>query len=138
GELESIGDCAKNISERTILLTEQDVIPVPRELELMGKKTEAMLRKALDSFINNDANSARTVRADDDEVDDLNRIIHEAMLRDIQSDPVHVQAKFAMAGVAQQLERIADIATAIGECVLYLLEGEIKRHQKLRSRMQNQ
>ena len=128
GDLERIADLAVNIAERASSLAEYPDLPVPEKIEKMVGLATAMVRDALDAFVDLDADLARAVCLRDDDVDDLNRdVIHELYtVMQTKSDVVEAALHFFSA--SRQVERIADHATNIAEDVIYLVEGEIARH----------
>src|SRR5690348_15948129 len=57
-DLERIGDLAVNIAERAIQLANEEPIDVPFDFVGMAEKVRAMLKKALDAMVNQDARQA--------------------------------------------------------------------------------
>lgn len=128
-DLERVGDLAVNIAERAILLSKVVAPDIPLDFLGMASKTEKMLRDSLDALVNFDAELARNVRIADDEVDTMNRDMYEQIKVALRKEPNHVAALVHFLSAARHLERIADLATNIAEDVLYLIEGDIVRHQ---------
>jgi phosphate transport system protein len=128
-DLERVGDLAANIAERAADMTLLDTIPIPRELELMSEAAARMIRESLESFVRQDAELARKVLADDDEIDSFHRRIFESMIATMRAEPDRVEACLLMISVSRYLERIADHATNIAEDAYYLVKGEIIRHK---------
>jgi phosphate transport system protein len=127
-DLERIGDLAVNIAERASYLALNPPAAVEFEYHEMMKKTEAMLRKSLDSLINMNIELAREVCAADDEVDEMERQIVLQVQEAIRKHPDQVDRLLHHMFVARHLERIADHATNIAEDVIYMVGGEIVRH----------
>jgi phosphate transport system protein len=75
-----------------------------------------------------DAQLARNVCEMDDEVDDINRQMYVEMQEVMKKDPSTVERAISILSVSRHLERIADLATNIAEDVIFLVEGEIVRH----------
>jgi phosphate transport system protein len=128
-ELERIGDLASNIAERALQLVDEHPVTVPHGFAVMADRTGAILEKALDSLVRQDAVLARHVMADDDEIDRLYASLLEELKSIIRADLDHLDAIVLLFNVARYLERLADHATNIAEDVLYMVEGEIYRHQ---------
>jgi phosphate transport system protein len=128
-ELERIGDLGSNIAERALQLVDEHPVPVPQGFAVMADRTGAILKKALDALVRQDAVVARLVLAADDEVDLLYRDLIEELKGIIRADPAHLDAIVLLFSVARYLERLADHATNIAEDVLFMVEGEICRHQ---------
>jgi phosphate transport system protein len=128
-EIERIGDLAANIAERAEQLSAEYPVPVPHDLAVMADRVRAIIEKVLDALVRQDAVLARVVLAADDEIDDLYERILEQLKEQIRQDPEHLDAAVLLFSVARYLERLADHATNIGEDVLYMVEGDIQRHQ---------
>ncbi len=128
-DLERIADIAANIAKRTIEMASMPPVPPPENFDVMAQRTRTMLREAILSLVRRDPELAQHVCAEDDEVDDLNRMILAQLERRIQSEPQHVPALLRWVSSVRNLERIADGATNVAEDVIYLEEGEIIRHR---------
>jgi phosphate transport system protein len=128
-ELERMADLAEDIAERAEHLAKLPPAPLPAKLQRMTDVTTSMVRQSLDAFVRLDARLARTVCRLDDEVDRLNRMIIDELIRLMQSSPEMVEPALSLFSATRHLERIADHATNIAEDVVYLVEGEIIRHR---------
>jgi phosphate transport system protein len=127
-DLERIGDLAVHIAERGLFLCGQPPVEIPSRLGEMADKTEAMLRKVLDAFVNLNATAAREVCADDREIDGINRDIMGQVKAAVTRDPASFELALQVLHISRHLERIADHATNIAEDLIYLVEGRIVRH----------
>jgi phosphate transport system protein len=127
-DLERMGDLAVGIAERAMALSSPPFIGVPEQLGHMTHATANMVRKALDSFVQMDAEAARTVVRLDDEVDADNDRIIDWLTGEMKKSTDLVEAGISLFSAVRHLERIADHATNIAEDVIYLVEGEIVRH----------
>ena len=129
-DLERIADLAVSIANRALAIADTDGVTVPPGLREMGEKVKTVLRKSLESLVNLDLDLARGVLSSDDEIDDLNRGLHEALQAAIRAEPKKLEGLLSLISVSRNLERIGDHATNIAEDVIYLVEGEIVRHSK--------
>lgn len=128
-DLERIGDLAVNVCERTMALQGQPRPAVADKISRMGDLAQAMIREAIDAFVNRDADRARRVFARDQEVDDLYREITENVQVTMHDEPDYVQRGVHLGAVAKFLERIADHGTNLAELVIFLVEGKDVRHK---------
>ena len=112
-------------------------MPVPGSFAVMADRTGTILEKALDALVRQDAVTARQVLAADDEIDALYAELIEELKDVIRADLEHLDAIVLLFSVARYLERLADHATNIAEDVLYMVEGEIQRHQPAAGRAGN-
>ena len=132
-DLERIGDHAKSIAEQAKYLAGEGQVDVlPLDLQGMSTRAEQMLRKALDAVVNIDVELAREVRVQDDEVDIMHAGMYGRALELIRANPDQAEQMIHFVNISRQLERIADHACNIAKDVLYITEGEIPRHGRLR------
>lgn len=128
-DLERMGDLAVNISERALYLTTKARMAPPFNLSGMGTDVQSMVKKSLDSLVNEDAQLARRVTAHDDVIDNMNRDNYASAIAEMKKDSHRIARLMHFVSVSSQLERIADLATNIAEDVIYLVEGNIIRHK---------
>jgi len=127
-DLERIGDLAVHIAERALFLCNQPRITIPVRLEQMADKSQGLLKKVLDAFVNLDESAARDVCAADSEIDDMNQEIFQQVKEAIMRNPQLFESLLQIMHISRHLERIADHATNIAEDLIYLIEGRIVRH----------
>ncbi len=129
GDLERIGDQSVNIAERGHDLLDRPRADLPVNMRQMGELTEKMIRFSLQSLLDGDANMAKSVLTMDDDVDQMNRDVHKAMIAMIQQHPEWTEQALSTIIIARNLERIADHATNIAEDVIFWVRGADVRHQ---------
>jgi phosphate transport system protein len=127
-DLERIGDLAADIAERAKHLAENPAIETPFNCDDMSQKTQAMLQRSLDAFVNLDFDKAKDVCARDDAVDAIHSEMYDRIKVATREHPEHIDLLTSYLSVSRYLERIADHATNIAEDVMYLIEGNIVRH----------
>jgi len=128
-DLERIADLAVNIAERAAFLAAQPKVRVPADLSVMSEKVKIAVKKCLDAFVNMDAALAKEVIQMDDEIDALNRNMYKMAETEMAEKTERIACLIHLLSVSRYLERIADHATNIAEDVIYMIEGEIVRHQ---------
>ena len=132
-DLERIGDHAKNIAEQAIALAEEAAVDrVPYDLRTMSQNVSTMLHDALDALVSLDVDKARSVRRLDDSVDTINAQMYDKVIAEMRREPHHMEQLVHFMSISKQLERIADHCCNIAKDVLYMAEGEILRHMRLR------
>src|ERR1700722_18330904 len=119
-DLERVGDQAVSISDRVRDLQ----VDIPR----MASLASAMVRKALQGFIEADAEMATTVLTMDDSVDKLNDAAFFALSNLIKEQPHHTPQALHALMIARNLERVGDHATNIAEDVIFWVRGADVRH----------
>jgi len=129
-DLERVGDHAVNIAEGALRLIEEGVQITPSpELEDMVRRSRAMLSDALDAFIRGDGALGREVCKADDAVDALHNSVFRILLTHMMEDARKITPSLELLLVSRNLERVADLATNIGEDAVFLAEGkQIKHH----------
>ena len=127
-QLERIGDLAVNIAQTAALLASESPLNVPDDYYIMAAKAENMLKKSIDSFVNEDEALATQVLAEDDEVDMMKHKLHRDFEDRVNVELERRKALTHLFLVSRHLERIADHSTNIAEDVIYMVTGEIVRH----------
>ncbi|CAN5313292.1 phosphate signaling complex protein PhoU [soil metagenome] len=127
-DLERVGDHAVNIAQCAVRLAEGSPVAVVPELDRMANVATRMLRDAIGAFIDGDADLARAVCLRDDEVDRLNDSVFRIMLTVMEEKPSVITSALQMMLVSRNLERVADLATNLGEDVIYIVEARTIKH----------
>jgi phosphate transport system protein len=91
----------------------------------------AMVRKALQAFIEGDAEMAQSVLMLDDQVDDMNRDAFRALGDLIKDKPELAPQALNALIISRNLERVGDHATNIAEDVIFWVRGADVRHHSL-------
>lgn len=124
GELERVGDLAKNIAKRSLILNQSEPIQVIKSVERMGKISVAHLKQVLDAYANNDVQTAVTVWHSDDNIDAHYNSLFRELLTYMIEDPRTISSCAHLLFVAKNLERIGDHSTNIAEYIHFLVKGE--------------
>ena len=129
-DLERVGDHAVNIAQCTLRLLDVPVALAPGlEIDEMAKRARGMLGDAIDAFIRADGALGRAVCKRDDEVDALEESTFRILLTHMMESAATISPGLQLLLVSRNLERVADLATNIGEDAVYLAEGkQIKHH----------
>jgi phosphate transport system protein len=128
-DLERMGDLARNIAKRVAFIAKAEPIDVPIDFRGMATQAQHMVKQSLDALVNADAQLARQVRIEDDGVDEARQRIRQQVLQGIRRSPEKTEYLLKLNSVSKHLERLADMATNVAEDVIYMVEGEIVRHQ---------
>lgn len=123
GELERIGDLAKNIAKRALVLNREPPIRLTQSLARMGRAVLGQLKAVLDAFSDRNAESAETVWRNDDEIDELYNSLFRELLTYMIEDPRTIGLCTHLLFVAKNLERTGDHATNIAETVYQMVTG---------------
>jgi phosphate transport system protein len=128
GDLERVGDEATTISRRAMELNREPQLKHADVIPHMADTGMAMLKDALDAFVNRDAAKARGVVPRDKEVDRMNKQFHRDLETFMMERTDAIHQCLSLMVVSKSLERVADHATNIAEEVVYLYEAHDIRH----------
>jgi phosphate transport system protein len=104
-------------------------IDLPVDFAAMGEFAGRMIRSAVQALLDGDAALAESVRSMDDEIDRMNRLAHDDLLKVIQEKPQFTQQAMKGILISKNLERIADHASNIATDVIFWVRGADVRHQ---------
>lgn len=124
GDLERIGDYAKNMARRVHALAgASGVKGAGAALRRHAHAVAAMLDDALRAFVAEDVALAEAVLAQDVEVDDMTSALFREFVTHMMEDPRNITACLHYAFIAKNTERMGDLVTDIVEQVLFLVTG---------------
>ena len=127
-DLERVGDQAVNIANRVKDLGTLQSTDIPVDIPKLAQLSSAMVRKALQSFIEADPEMARSVLTLDDQVDDMNRNAYHFLTKYLQDHPECASQALNALVISRNLERVGDHATNIAEDVIFWVRGDDVRH----------
>lgn len=128
-DLERISDLAVNICERTIILGDNGKFIPHADIKTMATSVQAMVRNAIDAFVERDIDRANLVISDDDKVDDAFHRVCLSATELMRTDESNVEQGIHIISIAKHLERMGDHATNIAEQIVFLVRGKDIRHQ---------
>ena len=124
-ELERMGDYAKGIGIINVRMGDQTLLKPLVDIPRMAQKGADMLRRALLAFVNEDAETARGIPAEDDDVDALYDQIYRELMTYIMADPKNIERANWLLWIAHNLERFSDRVTNICERTIFIVTGEL-------------
>lgn len=130
-DVERVGDAASTISERVRDLQAFSTVDLPVDIPRIAGLAIDMVRRALQSFIEGDAERAQVVLSLDDAVDKLNESSYFALLNVMREQPHFAPQALNALVISRSLERVADHATNIAEDVIFWVKGADVRHHML-------
>jgi phosphate transport system protein len=125
GDLERVGDLAKNIAKRSIKIGVE--ARAPRSivgLRHMNEVATELMKDVLDAYAQRDVERARAVWERDVELDALEDSVFRDLLTHMMEDPRNISFCAHLLFCSKNIERIGDHATNIAETVFYLATGE--------------
>ncbi|MGY2046776.1 phosphate signaling complex protein PhoU [Methylobacterium sp. JK268] len=125
GDLERIGDLAKNIAKRVVAISDQ---PQPQKVVVgvqhMSDLVQEQLKDVLDAYATQDTAAALDVWARDGGIDALYTSLFRELLTYMMEDPRNISFCTHLLFCAKNVERIGDHTTNIAETIHYLVTGE--------------
>ena len=123
-DIERIGDYAKNIAKRAIVLSAHAPLKPVTSIPRMSQLALQIIKDVLDAYIEKDAEGARAAWRRDEEVDEMYNSVFREMLTYMMEDPRNIGPCTHLLFIAKNIERIGDHATNVAEIVYYLVHGK--------------
>jgi phosphate transport system protein len=125
GDIERMGDLALHVAQAARRRHPQPVLPpeVAPFFAEMGTIAAAIARKAADVIRKRDVDTAGTLEADDDAMDDLHRHIFSVLMAPSWSHGVAPAVDITLLG--RFYERYADHAVTVAKRVVYVVTGRM-------------
>jgi len=130
-DVERVGDAASTIAVRVRDLQAFSPVDLPVDIPRIAGLAINMVRRALQAFIEGDAEAAQYVLSLDDAVDALNDNAYFALLNVMRTEPYWTPQALNALVISRSLERVADHATNIAEDVIFWVKGADVRHHML-------
>jgi len=125
GDLERIGDLAKNVAKRVVAIADQvQLQKIVVGVEHMNELVQGQLKDVLDAYATQDTVAALDVWARDGGIDALYTSLFRELLTYMMEDPRNITFCTHLLFCAKNVERIGDHTTNIAETIHYLATGE--------------
>lgn len=129
GELERSADLMVNVCKAARRMYGAPMTPRIRGVvAAMAKEAQRLLRLSIDAFADENEALAEALDDIDDQLDQLNRDMIEAIFDAQGADEIDLQSAVQLALVARYYERIGDHAVNIGQRVTYMVTGWLPEH----------
>jgi phosphate transport system protein len=123
-DIERIGDYAKNIAKRSIVLSGAQALPATNGLTALINLAKELVAEAMLSYKSQDADRAIAVRARDIELDRAYTSLFREVLTYMAEDPRQITPSTHLLFMAKNIERIGDHATNIAEVAYFVVTGD--------------
>ena len=124
GDLERIGDLAKNIAKRSrAIATEQTPKSLMLGLRNMVERALSQLKDVLDAYADRNADLALSVWHRDEQIDAMYNSVFRELLTYMMEDPRNIGMCTHLLFGAKNLERIGDHTTNIAETIHFFVLG---------------
>lgn len=122
-DLERIGDYAKNIAKRVIILNRMKSLEPAKIIPRMGKLAGEIVGKVISAYVDKDLSRAIAAWRQDEDVDALYINLFKEMLQFMMEHPKDIGPSTHLLFIAKNIERIGDHATNIAEIIHFLVTG---------------
>jgi len=137
GDLERVGDLAKNIAKRTVKVGSEARVPRAMiGLKRMNEVATELLKDVLDAYAQRDEVRAREVWERDVDLDALEDSVFRDLLTHMMEDPRNISFCAHLLFCSKNIERIGDHATNIAETVVYIVTGAPMPSERPRGRQE--
>ncbi len=123
-DLERIGDLAKNISKRTLLLNENLPKNLVDAIIRVSFDVQKQLKSILDAYLERSSAMAINVWESDEQIDDLTNLCMQEVIKYLKENEKNLSDGTHLLFVTKNIERIGDHTTNIAEQIYYLVKGE--------------
>ena len=124
GDVERIGDLAKNIAKRVLAIASQfQPQKIVIGVEHMSDLVMNQLKDVLDAYTGRDVEAALDVWRRDGAIDALYTSLFRELLTYMMEDPRNISFCTHLLFCAKNIERIGDHTTNIAETIHYLVQG---------------
>jgi phosphate transport system protein len=124
GDLERIGDLAKNIAKRALAVAhESHPKPLISGFRHMVELALRQLKIVLDAYAERDAEKAMQVWHEDTQIDAMYNSLFRELLTYMMEDPRNIGVSTHLLFGAKNIERVGDHTTNIAETIHYMVLG---------------
>lgn len=127
--LERIGDLAENIARSYLILEKIPDFLSKTNYTQMAKQVKLMIKEAIDSFNNYDAEMAKRVIEYDNQLDNLFAGNRAIVIDIMKENPQVIDGALGILEICRHIERIGDHATNIAEDVYFIVEAQLIKHK---------
>ena len=136
GDFERISDHAVNLLESKEELLEKGVEfsdEAKKELSVLTSCVHELLSMTLNSFINNDIESAYKIEPLEQVVDGLKEQLRSKHINRLQQGNCTIEAGFIWSDILTNIERTADHCSNIAVCIIDTAQNRLDLHELLKS-----
>lgn len=124
GDLERVGDLAKNVAKRTLVVARETYVSPAFGVNRMGRGALRQLSDVLNAYSSRNAAAAKAVWSADDDLDQLYNSVFQQIVILMMEDASRINACTHLGFIAKNFERVGDHATNIAEALFFAITGE--------------
>jgi phosphate transport system protein len=128
-ELERIADLATNIAKCVIFIADKPALALIEDIRKLYDIALAMVKNAVNAFVNRDYELAKKVILSDAEADALRTKIQDDLVNNYMlKDKNLISRAVSFFLVTRHYERMCDHATNIAEDVIFMIDAKVVKH----------
>ena len=131
-DIERLADHATSMAKISRKLRDTELVWPQSMLEMM-QRVPVMCEELVRAVISADPEAAKAVVARDKAIDKLDKQAFRELSETIQDQPDDASQYMLMYRISRELERVGDLLGNIAEDIVYLVTGEIVRHDHNKS-----
>jgi phosphate transport system protein len=125
-DLERMGDHAAGNAKIAVMIGDEPPLKPLIDLPRMNERVIDMLHRSLNAFITHDAEAARKIVPEDDDIDNLYDQVFRELLTFMMEDPRTITRATRLIWAGHNLERTGDRVTNICERVVFMVTGKME------------
>lgn len=123
-DLERIGDHGVHIAKGTVKMADEEYVKPLIDIPRMAEQSCRMLARALEAFVEQDAEQAVAIAKEDEEIDQMHQQIVRELLTYMMQSPEKIEGGLSLMYMSRFLERTGDHVKNICEWVVFDETGE--------------
>ncbi|OGU34884.1 MAG: phosphate transport system regulatory protein PhoU [Ignavibacteria bacterium GWB2_35_6b] len=127
--LERMGDLAVNIARNSKDLKNPPGFMQRLNFEEIARIAREMIKKSFDSFINSDAELAKSVISSDNQLDEFVKVNSKILIEIMKEKAENIENALIIHSVLQEIERLGDHAVNISEEVYFIIKAQSLKHR---------
>lgn len=127
--LERVGDLAANIARFAKEISQKPVYYEEMQFREIANKAMQMVSIAIDSFIENDPELAKSVLVMENELDEMVHANHKLLIEIMKRDCDFIDTAVKFYTMFNHFERLGDHSTNIAEDVFFIVEAQNIKHR---------
>jgi phosphate transport system protein len=126
GDLERVGDLAKNIAKRTVSISAVRSLPAGSdEIKRKGELAIAQIRDSLDAYARRDEERAEAVWLRNSRIEAEDEAVSQALISSMIKNPRNITTSTQLLFSSKNLDHVVSHAVNIAEAVHYMVTGEM-------------
>jgi phosphate transport system protein len=131
-DLERIGDHAVNLALIAKKFSEKKSGDFPPQIIRMGRLVTQTCHRGIEAFVNADIDEALDIVHDDKDINELCGLIYDEAKQQLVEGRGTFGHAIRVYRIGRELERVGDLLKNIAEDTIYLVTGEVVRHNVVR------